>query len=242
MQNQFLLMKIKVSCMGSFGQTHQTKLLAKIPRLHWKLRNLFSRLIQCFFTFGLSLQTLLLVELVLSAKARGLKAIRDKFIFGKLLYLPPIQDMKTYEKSKILLVILLNNVTVLEILGIPFLIASHGSIFHGLVAKFPARDQVSTKGDSLTNNPGQRGLGKEQYKDSGVEIVHVYKKHRKNCENCPVSLLIEGSLWMLVLLVSIVRNVMNFHKGLQVPRVTSLALIKCLKGNKCLGSLLMGVL
>ena len=49
-------------------------------------------------------------------------------------------------------------------------------------------------------------------------------KHRKNCEWCPVSLSIKGSLWILGLVFSIVRNAIDFNKGLgsQVATVTSL--------------------
>ena len=62
-----------------------------------------------------------------------------------------------------------------EIFGIPSLIVSHGSIF---CREIPTEsDQVSTKGDSLTNHSGQGlGIGKVQNKHAGVEIVHVYPK------------------------------------------------------------------
>ena len=43
-------------------------------------------------------------------------------------------------------------------------------------------------------------------------------KHRRNCECCSLSLLIEITMkWMLWLLFSIGRNVVNFHKRPQVP-------------------------
>ena len=44
-------------------------------------------------------------------------------------------------------------------------------------------------------------------------------KHRKNCQCCPLSLLIEGSLWRLWLLFLIVRNLTSVSKA-QISRIT----------------------
>ena len=44
----------------------------------------------------------------------------------------------------------------------------------------------------------------------------VMMKNCKNCESCPVSLLIDESQLMFSPLFSIVRNVINFHKRSQV--------------------------
>ena len=113
---------------------------------------MFSRPIQCFVTFSLLLQTLLLVELVFKVqRPEGRKA--------------------SLTNENLNIVILQNNVTVLEMLGIPFLIISHGAILHRLVAKFPARDQVSRKGDSLRTNSNQGGLGKASVFHTNVIFI-----------------------------------------------------------------------
>ena len=52
-------------------------------------------------------------------------------------------------------------------------------------------------------------------------------KHRKNCQCCPMSLFIEGSLWMLRLLISIVWNVIR-SQGSQASRVFCKCLCICL--------------